>query len=646
MRLLNLYIIISYLLLFTISCTENGVDDDSTTGNASEYISHSFLLFTNESIEFQTNEYVKASWENRNSFFVEIDNLDSNGADYYINTYDNFIEFPSNLSPNDDYKFDKDAIYTIKAWSYHTSDEIRNDQSTVIVGDLSISVTVIVDSTKDSSVTTIKDSSIAIICIMGNKCTDSTNLKKLSPDASKYVAIDTLYEVVGQTITETDSGDTVTIDIIDTFFVLSNKDYNIKKEIRVVLGDTLTFYSDDNPSPATFTFKNSFLPSPEINSIIKKDSTLLVFLAEDSTDSFAIIVEDLLTNNLYSKNINGDDTASFSGIVKNSAYKISAVINYGSWLGNADSIYSYGIESFMLPYKYYSTFEKPTQLSDSNYIPVKGGIFIMGDIWESDFSNYSPGARPAHEVVISSFHLSKNEISVGEYCKFLDTVNKDINQKLYLSLSDSSLILNSHKLAFVNNSSWHINVYADTQGNIDSLACSDSTLSLMSVTWEGAALYCNWLTSKDTTLSGCYKYFQDTVNGEAIAFWKFNESANGYRLPTEAEWEFVASQATDSTKNKFYEGSIFVNLSDQAEEWVTDVNDKLFGDLNDSSSYYAYSLAKGIIKDPCNRNRDRKGNISRGAGLNSSSYEKQTFYRHFNFNSWNINAGFRIARNE
>jgi len=52
------------------------------------------------------------------------------------------------------------------------------------------------------------------------------------------------------------------------------------------------------------------------------------------------------------------------------------------------------------------------------------------------------------------------------------------------------------------------------------------------MTWQQAALYCNWLSEKEN-LTSVY-----IVDGGQVV--NFNDKANGYRMPTEAEWSWAA----------------------------------------------------------------------------------------------------------
>ncbi|MGL4609843.1 MAG: formylglycine-generating enzyme family protein [Trueperaceae bacterium] len=53
---------------------------------------------------------------------------------------------------------------------------------------------------------------------------------------------------------------------------------------------------------------------------------------------------------------------------------------------------------------------------------------------------------------------------------------------------------------------------------------------VVNVSWYDAVLFCNWL-SHEAGLSECY-----SLNGEHV-IW--DKAANGYRLPTEAEWQYA-----------------------------------------------------------------------------------------------------------
>jgi formylglycine-generating enzyme required for sulfatase activity len=128
---------------------------------------------------------------------------------------------------------------------------------------------------------------------------------------------------------------------------------------------------------------------------------------------------------------------------------------------------------------------------------VEGGTFEMGD----QFNEGSSDELPVHEVTLNSFWIGQYEVTQLEY----------------------ELVMGSNP--------------AHDYGVGDNYP-------VYYVTWHNAMEYCNALSNQEG-LTSCYN----------LGDWSCDFSADGYRLPTEAEWEYAARGGVNWTDNYKYSGT-------------------------------------------------------------------------------------------
>jgi formylglycine-generating enzyme required for sulfatase activity len=147
----------------------------------------------------------------------------------------------------------------------------------------------------------------------------------------------------------------------------------------------------------------------------------------------------------------------------------------------------------------------PVSVPVPDFVKIEGGTFIMGEP-DSVYSPHEKHNAPRHTVTVSSFYMSKYEITQREFT--------------------AAMGFNPHGY-------WAPELPVDF------------------VNWYDAIAYCNALSKLDGR-TPAYEVTDTYV--------KWNRSADGYRLPTEAEWEY-ACRAGTSTLRYWGDNISFINAN-------------------------------------------------------------------------------------
>ncbi len=160
----------------------------------------------------------------------------------------------------------------------------------------------------------------------------------------------------------------------------------------------------------------------------------------------------------------------------------------------------------------------PTTLSvPENMVYIPGGTFMMGSpTSESERKN----DETSHQIIVSDFYIGKREITVEEFHHF-------VNDTGYQTTAEEEG--NGYVLGVDGKPGYHKGFNWLNPG-----FSQRNSQPVTQVSWYDAVMYCNWL-SRQEGVREVYAISRSGNNRDVI----WNTNANGYRLPTEAEWEYA-----------------------------------------------------------------------------------------------------------
>ncbi len=156
-------------------------------------------------------------------------------------------------------------------------------------------------------------------------------------------------------------------------------------------------------------------------------------------------------------------------------------------------------------------------------ILVQGGTYLMGDVFEDD-RKFMIDEKPVHEVKLDDFYISKYETTVADFRRFARDATYQTRKEKHLEAQ-----LKKGETPY------------DTYTWEKSGFKQEATHPVVWVAWEDAAAYCNWLSQKDGYPAAYDLKTHQVIDANGNPTDDILE-VKGYRLPTEAEWEYAARE--------------------------------------------------------------------------------------------------------
>jgi formylglycine-generating enzyme required for sulfatase activity len=157
----------------------------------------------------------------------------------------------------------------------------------------------------------------------------------------------------------------------------------------------------------------------------------------------------------------------------------------------------------------------------SDLVLIPGGEFEMGDHYDVGEGD----ELPVHPVYVDSFHMSVYETTNTEYVAYLNAAYNqgliEVTNGVVYKAGDTEPYCDTTGASSDSRIEWDDDTFTNVPGKDDH--------PMVQVSWYGAAAYANWR-SVEAGLQPTYD----------LDAWECDFTADGYRLPTEAEWEYAA----------------------------------------------------------------------------------------------------------
>ncbi len=327
---------------------------------------------------------------------------------------------------------------------------------------------------------------------------------------------------------------------------------------------------------------------------------------------------------------------------------------------------------------------------ESNMVLIPGGSYEMGDVFDEGDDNESP----VHNVTVSDFFISKYEITVADFRIFTEmtgyvtSAEKPVDiedlQRIMKEIAELSENRDENKarlselyqkgLEFGGTGFWDVNDkiwgWSSVYNWREPGFLQEENHPAVCLSWEDAVNYCNWLSEQENLPPAYCKETGELLDEEGNVTFDIS-AVRGYRLPTEAEWEYSARERgkdvrfgngkniadageicfdgefgdyTFLAKSEFRKGTVtfdsllpnsigLYNMSGNAWEWCSDY-------------YGRYSTED--VENPLQKGEIGQTNrVLRGGRWGGNAFDIRVFAREgYDAKNRCNNSGFRIARSK